>query len=54
MPEVHGLLALMLLNDARREARFADGTVILLRDQDRSLWNADQIAFLEERLASLE
>ena len=43
-PEVHGLLALMLLNDARREARFADGTVILLRDQDRSLWNADQIA----------
>ena len=43
-PEVHGLLALMLLNDARREARFADGTVILLRDQDRSLWNVDQIA----------
>ena len=43
-PEVHGLLALMLLSDARREARFADGTVVLLRDQDRSLWNADQIA----------
>jgi RNA polymerase sigma-70 factor, ECF subfamily len=42
-PEVHGLLALMLLNDARREARFADGTVVLLRDQDRSLWNFDQI-----------
>jgi RNA polymerase sigma-70 factor (ECF subfamily) len=43
-PEVHGLLALMLLNDARREARFADGTVVLLADQDRSLWDADEIA----------
>ena len=43
-PEVHGLLALMLLNDARREARFADGAVVLLDDQDRSLWDAAQIA----------
>jgi RNA polymerase sigma-70 factor (ECF subfamily) len=43
-PEVHGLLALMLINDARREARFADGELVLLRDQDRSLWNVDQIA----------
>ena len=43
-PEVHGLLALMLMNDARRDARFADGTVVLLRDQDRSLWDLDQIA----------
>jgi RNA polymerase sigma-70 factor, ECF subfamily len=43
-PEVHGLLALMLLNDARRDARFADGSVVLLRDQDRSLWDFDQIA----------
>jgi RNA polymerase sigma-70 factor (ECF subfamily) len=43
-PEVHGLLALMLINDARREARFAEGTVVLLRDQDRSLWDTDQIA----------
>jgi RNA polymerase sigma-70 factor, ECF subfamily len=42
-PEVHGLLALMLLNDARREARFAEGAVVLLRDQDRSLWDVDQI-----------
>jgi RNA polymerase sigma-70 factor, ECF subfamily len=42
--EVQGLLALMLLNDARRDARFADGTVVLLRDQDRSLWDSDQIA----------
>jgi RNA polymerase sigma-70 factor, ECF subfamily len=41
--EVHGLLALMLVNDARREARFADGAVVLLRDQDRSLWDLDQI-----------
>ena len=43
-PEAHGLLALMLLNDARREARFADDTVVLLREQDRSLWDLDQIA----------
>ncbi len=42
--EVHGLLALMLLNDARRDARFAHGTVVLLRDQNRSLWDLDQIA----------
>ena len=43
-PEVHGLLSLMLINDARREARFADGAVVLLRDQDRSLWDDDEIA----------
>jgi RNA polymerase sigma-70 factor (ECF subfamily) len=43
-PEVHSLLALMLLHDARRDARFADGMVVLLGDQDRSLWDTDQIA----------
>jgi RNA polymerase sigma-70 factor, ECF subfamily len=43
-PEVHGLVALMLVNDARRDARFADGTVVLLHEQDRSLWDFDQIA----------
>jgi RNA polymerase sigma-70 factor, ECF subfamily len=43
-PEVHGLFALMLVNDARRAARFADGSIVLLRDQDRSLWDRDQIA----------
>jgi RNA polymerase sigma-70 factor (ECF subfamily) len=45
-PEVNGLLALMLLHDARRAARFGgpDGQdLILLRDQDRSLWNWRQI-----------
>jgi RNA polymerase sigma-70 factor (ECF subfamily) len=42
--EVHGLLALMLVNDARREARFAEDTVVLLRDQDRSRWDHGQIA----------
>ena len=42
--EVHGLLALTLLNDARREARFAEGAVVLLREQDRSLWDRGQIA----------
>jgi len=42
-PEVHGLLALMLVNDARRDARFADGAVVLLHEQDRSLWDVEQI-----------
>jgi RNA polymerase sigma-70 factor, ECF subfamily len=42
-PEVHGLLALMLLHDARREARFAGGEMVLLQEQDRSLWKAAQI-----------
>jgi RNA polymerase sigma-70 factor (ECF subfamily) len=43
-PEVHRLLALMLINDARREARFAEGAVVLLDEQDRSLWDLEQIA----------
>jgi RNA polymerase sigma-70 factor (ECF subfamily) len=43
-PEAHGLLALMLLNDSRREARFRDGELVLLADQDRTLWDHDQIA----------
>ncbi|MEA2287740.1 MAG: hypothetical protein QOJ21_3783 [Solirubrobacteraceae bacterium] len=50
-PEVHGLLALMLLNDARRDARFAGGTVVLLRDQDRSLWDTGR---MEEGRAALD
>jgi RNA polymerase sigma-70 factor (ECF subfamily) len=44
-PEAIGLLALMLLHDSRRAARATpDGDLILLEDQDRSLWNRDQIA----------
>ena len=43
-PEVNGLLALMLLIDARREARFEQGELVLLEDQDRSLWDDEQIA----------
>jgi RNA polymerase sigma-70 factor (ECF subfamily) len=43
-PEVHGLLAMMLLHDARRAARFRDGDLVLLADQDRSLWDTAQIA----------
>jgi RNA polymerase sigma-70 factor (ECF subfamily) len=43
-PEVHGLLALMLVSDARREARFSDGAVVVLRDQNRALWDDDEIA----------
>ena len=42
-PEVLGLLALMLLHDARRDARIRDGELVLLRDQDRRLWNDAQI-----------
>jgi RNA polymerase sigma-70 factor, ECF subfamily len=43
-PEVHGLLAMMLLHDARRRARFSEGDLVLLADQDRALWDAEQIA----------
>ncbi|HEX8714862.1 MAG TPA: sigma-70 family RNA polymerase sigma factor [Solirubrobacteraceae bacterium] len=43
-PEAHALLALMLLHDARAEARFADGEIVLLAEQDRSRWDAAQIA----------
>lgn len=43
-PDVHGLLALMALHDARRAARFHDGDIVLLADQDRSLWDGTQIA----------
>ncbi|HYI75442.1 MAG TPA: RNA polymerase sigma factor [Gaiellaceae bacterium] len=43
-PEVLGLLALMLLQDSRRAARVrADGTIVLLDDQDRGLWNRERI-----------
>jgi len=43
-PEVFGLLALMLLTDARRAARFRGDELVLLADQDRSLWDRDRIA----------
>ncbi len=44
-PEVHGLLALMLLHDARRAGRAAaDGELVLLEDQDRSGWDRAQVA----------
>jgi len=44
-PEAEGLLALMLLHDARRAARSeANGEIVLIEDQDRSLWNRAQIA----------
>ena len=43
-PEIMGLTALLLLQHARAEARFdADGTLILLEDQDRSRWNQKMI-----------
>jgi RNA polymerase sigma-70 factor, ECF subfamily len=49
-PEVQGLLALMLLLDARREARFRDGELVLLADQDRSRLDAAEIAEGRESL----
>jgi RNA polymerase sigma-70 factor (ECF subfamily) len=42
-PEPHGLLAMMLLLEARREARFDDGDLVLLADQDPGRWNPRQI-----------
>ena len=49
-PEVHGLMALMLLDDARRGARFANGELVLLADQDRSRWDAAKITCGREAL----
>jgi RNA polymerase sigma-70 factor (ECF subfamily) len=50
-PEVEGLLALMLLHDSRRLARATpDGELVLLDDQDRALWNREQIAEGLERV----
>jgi len=43
-PEIHGLLAMMLLNDSRRQARFSGDQLVLLADQDRSRWDTTQIA----------
>jgi len=43
LPEVDGLLALMLLTDARRPARVRDGVLVTLGDQDRSLWETSKI-----------
>jgi Predicted RNA polymerase sigma factor containing a TPR repeat domain len=56
-PEAMGLLALMLLQDSRRAARTSStGDLILLEDQDRSLWNREQIiegsALVERALSS--
>jgi RNA polymerase sigma-70 factor, ECF subfamily len=42
--EVHALVALMRLHHARRRARFVDGNLVLLADQDRGLWDANEIA----------
>jgi RNA polymerase sigma-70 factor (ECF subfamily) len=54
-PEVQGLLAMMLLLEARRAARFRDGELVLLGEQDRSLWDAGAVtagrAALERALA---
>jgi RNA polymerase sigma-70 factor, ECF subfamily len=43
-PEVFGLMALMLLHHSRRAARFNHGELVLLDDQDRTLWDAGEIA----------
>jgi RNA polymerase sigma-70 factor (ECF subfamily) len=43
-PEVHGLLALMQIHHARSKARFSGDELVLLEDQDRSLWDFQEIA----------
>jgi RNA polymerase sigma-70 factor (ECF subfamily) len=43
-PEAHGLLALMMIHHARQRARFSGEDLVLLADQDRSLWDLQQIA----------
>jgi RNA polymerase sigma-70 factor, ECF subfamily len=43
-PEAYGLLALMMIHHARRGARFSGDDLVLLEDQDRSLWDHAQIA----------
>jgi RNA polymerase sigma-70 factor (ECF subfamily) len=43
-PEALGLLALMLLHDSRRDARLDDGVIVLLEEQDRARWDANEIA----------
>jgi RNA polymerase sigma-70 factor (ECF subfamily) len=49
-PEIFGLLALMLIHHARRAARFAEGDLVLLEDQDRSFWDQAEIAAGRESL----
>jgi RNA polymerase sigma-70 factor, ECF subfamily len=49
-PEVHGLLALMLIQHARRRARFSGDELVLLEDQDRSLWDLEEVASGREAL----
>jgi RNA polymerase sigma-70 factor (ECF subfamily) len=54
-PEASALLALMLFHDSRRLARTAaDGRLVLLADQDRTLWDRAQIAEAERLLAEAE
>lgn len=48
--ETHGLYALLLLQDARRDARVRDGELVLLDDQDRSSWDREEIASGERAL----
>jgi RNA polymerase sigma-70 factor (ECF subfamily) len=54
-PEPHGLLAMMLLLDARRESRFDGDDLVLLADQDRSVWDTVEIeegrALLDKAIA---
>jgi len=50
-PEVHALLALMLLHESRREARFVEGKLVLLEDHDRTLYDT---ALIEEGRVTLD
>src|SRR5438477_2880210 len=48
--EVHGLYSLLLLHDARRDARVRDDALVLLDEQDRALWDREEIASGERAL----
>jgi RNA polymerase sigma-70 factor (ECF subfamily) len=50
-PEPRGLLAMMLLHDSRRDARYRDGELVLLADQNRSLWDEDELTAGRRALA---
>ena len=49
--EVHGLLALMLLNDGRRTSRYRHGELVLLDDEERNPWDRERVAEGEQHLA---
>jgi RNA polymerase sigma-70 factor, ECF subfamily len=50
-PEVHGLLAMMLVHDSRRDARIEDGRIVLLAEQNRDRWDLAAVDAAEAAFA---